>query len=289
MGETSPVTSAGAGSSTSISYSLTTPSPTTSHSTSAIPTSDLSTSSSSQPSAAVSSASTSIIPSGTVHPTSDKASKSNASGNRYSTGALAGSIVGSFLGGCIIAFLVAFLILRRRKRAYSHSEKREQFTSGSLKPPEGPAKSLNKVTESSVSTKYEGISYVSPNAMTSKSFDLSPYVPEPADDTTVCTRIQTFFDQASLHIDNYYARPDSACQLKEEDIIRITDYDSLFLGAPLASLLSRPRTQRTVLTHTLIHTLLQGIRPGNQTRSLLPACYGLDRSPRANDSRTSGM
>jgi hypothetical protein len=124
--------------------------------------------------------------------------------------------------------------------------------------------------------------------MTLKSFDLSPYVPEPADDNTVCMRIQSLFDQAGLHIDNYYSRPDAALRPTQEDNVHIIDFESPFLGTPLVSLLSRPRTQRAVLTHVLIHTLLQSIRPGNQARSILPACYRLDRKTRESESLISG-
>ncbi|KAJ5358971.1 uncharacterized protein N7496_011384 [Penicillium cataractarum] len=231
--------------------------------------------------------STSSTPSGTLRSTSDHASQSSSSGSRYSTGTLAGSIVGSFLGGFIIAFLVAFLLLRRRKRVSNTDETRKHSPSETLGSLEDPSRNLSKNQNSAVSSRYEGISYVSPNVVTWGSFELSPYVPDPADDNTVCMRIQTFFDQASLHIDNYYSRPDSALRPNQEDNVRIGDYESPFLGTPLASLLSNPRTQRTVLTHVLIHSLLQSIRPGNQARSLLPACYRLDQETRENESRIS--
>lgn len=130
---------------------------------------------------------------------------------------------------------------------------------------------------------------MSPNVMTLRSFDLTRYVPEPADDITICMRIQTFFDQAGLHIDNYYSRSALAPRLNQEDTVRINDYDSPFLGASLVPLLSSSRNQRVVLTHILIHTLLQSIRPGNETRSLLPACYSIDWETRENLSLTSGM
>jgi hypothetical protein len=124
--------------------------------------------------------------------------------------------------------------------------------------------------------------------MTLRSFDLTRYVPAPADDTTICMRIQTFFDQAGLHIDNYYSRTDLAPRLSQEDTVRVNNYDSPFLSTPLASLLSSSRNQRVVLTHILIHTLLQSIHPGNETRSLLPACYSIDQKPRENLSLISG-
>lgn len=293
------LTTRGTETSTAVSVSVATTSPTTSSTDAsglATPTSEyptttsttVSSSSSSQPSAPFSSTSTSTIPSGTVRPTSDKASNNNDSGSKYGTGALAGSIVGSFLGGFIIAFLVAFLLLRRRKNGNSHPEKRGSSTPETYVFPGGSDKSHKRVPDFLVSARYEGISYASPNPVTSKFFDLSPYVPEPADDTTVCTRIQTFFDQASLHIDNYYARPDPASRQQEEDIAHISDYDSAFLGTPLVNLLSRPRTQRTVLTHTLVHTLLQGIRPENHPRSLLPARYSLNLDSRTGLSPISG-
>lgn len=289
--------SPGTGSSTSISTSptsSTTTSTTTSSSstttsvTSASSTYTTSTSadlitSSSQSTSATHSSTPGI--SRTPLPTSGPASAAVASGSGFSTGTLAGAIVGSFLGGCIIAFLIAFLLLRRRKRTPSSSKEREYSTSGLSESLSGPSKSLNKVPDSTVSTKYDGISYVTSNV---KSFDLTPYIPASADDTTICMRIQTFFDQAGLHIDNFYSRPDSTIRLNQEDTARISEYDSPFLDTPLASLLSNARTQRTVLTHVLVHNLVQSIHPGTQTRSLLPPCYSLGQDSQGNNTLVSG-
>jgi hypothetical protein len=161
--------------------------------------------------------------------------------------------------------------------------------SGTPESPKDPTDSLSRNPNSSIIAGYKEPSHVSPNFMTLRSFDLTRYVPEPADDTTICMRIQTFFDQAGLHIDNYYSRQDFAPRLSQEDTVRVNDYGSPFLGTQLASLLSSSRNQRVVLTHVLIHNLLQSIRPGNSTRSLLPACYGIDREPRENSPSMSGM
>lgn len=185
----------------------------------------------------------------------------------------------------MIAFLIAFLLLRRRKRTPSSSKEREYPTSGLSESPSGPQKSLNKVPDSTVSTKYDGISYVTFNV---KSFDLTPYIPESADDSTICMRIQTFFDQVGLHIDNFYSRPDSTIRLNQEDTARISEYDSPFLGTSLASLLSNARIKRTVLTHALVHNLVQSIHPGTQTRSLLPPCYSLGQDSQDNKTLVSG-
>ncbi|KAF3396265.1 hypothetical protein F1880_006809 [Penicillium rolfsii] len=231
--------------------------------------------------------STSGITSETASPKLDQASQKNISGKGYSTGALAGSIVGSFLGGLIIAFVIAFLLRRHRKRASTAFEKRQGSLSDTLEYPKDPADSLNKIPNSSVITGHEGISQVSPNVTTLGSFDLTRFVPEPADDATICMRIQTFFDQAGLHIDNYYSRPDFAPRQNQEDIARVNDYGSAFLGKPLATVLSNSRNQRGVLTHVLIYNLLQSIRPGNETRSLLPACYSVDRKHREHLSLDS--
>lgn len=223
--------------------------------------------------------------SGTPFSTSDPTSPAVASGGRFGTGTLAGAIVGSFLGGCIIAFLIAFLLLRRRKRTPGSSTEREYSKSGLSESLSGPDKSLNKVPGSTVNTKFDGISNVTSNV---EPFDLNPYIPESADDATICMRIQTFFDQVSLHIDNFYSRPDSTIRLNQEDKARIGEYDSPFLGTPLISLLSNARTQRTVLTHALVHSLVQRIHPGTQTQSLLPPCYSLGQNSQDNKTLVSG-
>ncbi|KAJ9481089.1 hypothetical protein VN97_g12414, partial [Penicillium thymicola] len=64
-------------------------------------------------------------------------------------------------------------------------------------------------------------------------------------------RIQSLFDQAGLHVENYYSRTASNPPLTQDLLARLSHYDSAYLPASLITMLSRPRSQRAVLTHAL--------------------------------------
>ncbi|KAJ5726653.1 uncharacterized protein N7483_008010 [Penicillium malachiteum] len=183
----------------------------------------------------------------------------NTSNKGFSTGALAGGIVGAFVGGCLIAFVIASLLFRKRK----------------------PGNSAGAGSYGSASAAEGGkpvVSYATKNGtVASESFGpatvTAAFVPESADDGTVSNKIESLFDQISLHIDNYYVRLASNPLLTTEEKESLSRYNSPFVPESLASLLSVGKPQRAALTHALAYALLEAIRPASDAGSLLPACF----------------
>jgi hypothetical protein len=149
--------------------------------------------------------------------------------------------------------------------------------------PKQPAQIQSRIFGATAATSHDKHTHIPP-AIESQRFDLASYIPSPVDDNTVSTKIQTLYDQASLHIDNYYSHTNLALGLTPDVVACMNKFDSPFLPSPLAILLSNPRSKRAALTHTLVRALLQGIQPGSQTCSLLPPCYTMSR----NKQETSG-
>ncbi|KAF7590808.1 hypothetical protein BBP40_002330 [Aspergillus hancockii] len=186
-----------------------------------------------------------------------------------SGGGLAGAIVGSIVGTFILTLLGAFVFFRRRRQNKSRAE-----TTGLASPDtsKGPGQIYSQPIHSSLpSVKGAQLPHLIP--VGAQYLSLSSYIPQPADDGTVSSRIQTLFDQASLHVDNYYSSNPTRLRSSQDAVAGIDNYDSAFLPAPLAIILSNSRGQRAVITHVLVRTLLQAIQPGRPTESLLPAPY----------------
>ncbi|KAJ5655125.1 hypothetical protein N7490_002128 [Penicillium lividum] len=197
-----------------------------------------------------------------------QSSLQHATHSKISPGALAGAIVGAFAGGCILAFLMACFWLRDRKKSPPPSVKETSSVLDSSILPKGPKQSTKNVPNGDLQNREASI--IGPTPL-----DLSPFVAEAADDSTVCSRVQTFFDQVGLHVDNYYSRPESHRRLMPEMVAQINEYDSSLFGTSLATLLSVCRSQRAIITHTLVHAILLAIQPKSYGASLLPACYRL--------------
>ncbi|KAE8141240.1 hypothetical protein BDV38DRAFT_237620 [Aspergillus pseudotamarii] len=186
-----------------------------------------------------------------------------------SDGGLAGAIVGSILGTFIFTLLGAFLFFRRGRQNKSHSE-RTLVTSPDIT--KGLEQTYSHPIQSSLlSTNGTQASHSVP--VGAQYLNLSAYIPQPADDGTVSSRIQTLFDQASLHVDNYYSTRLTKLELSQDVTHSIEHYDSTFLPAPLTTMLSNSRAKRSVLTHVLVRKLLQAIQPGNEPECLLPVLY----------------
>lgn len=219
------------------------------------------------PASSTPSASATTRTSATSATTSQKSHPSSG----ISNGALAGAIVGSVVGTATLTLLAAFLYFRSiRKRHLAAAPGDPSSNSPDMSSPQeqiavkayGPVASSQKERPPLASA-----------TRGSQFFDLSAYVPIPADDNTVCTRIQTLFDQASLHVDNYYAQSPAIARLAPDAVNRINHFGSPYLAAPPAAMLSRRAVQRALITHVLVWALLQDIQPGSQAGSLLPQLY----------------
>ncbi|KAJ5218401.1 uncharacterized protein N7498_000500 [Penicillium cinerascens] len=200
----------------------------------------------------------------------------------YSGGTLAGAIVGSIAGTCLLALLAFLYLRRRRERNHSPEMTRTSFAVTSDTPKQSGQIHSHFLGHTVASTQENPSPPISP--VIGSSFDLSSYIPAPADDNAVCTRIQTLFDQASLHIDNYYSYSNPSLRLTQDALACTIQYDSPFLPSLLATILSNPRAQRPALTHVLVRALLEATQPGSRGVSLLPSCYKL--SPQQQETST---
>lgn len=191
------------------------------------------------------------------------------------------------MAGTFLLALLAFFYLRhRRKRIYPDGMDQSSIAV-TTETPKQPAQIQSHFLGANPAASHEKHTPFPP-AIGSQLFDLASYIPSPADDNTVCTRIQTLFDQASLHIDNYYSHINPALQLTPDVVACMKKLDSPLLPSPLATLLSNPRAQRAALTHALVRALLQAIQPGNQTGSLLPPCYTMSSKEQETNGVDSG-
>ncbi|PYI24011.1 hypothetical protein BO99DRAFT_398580 [Aspergillus violaceofuscus CBS 115571] len=185
-----------------------------------------------------------------------------SSGHGASGGALAGAVVGSIAGTAIIALLAAWLFFRSRRNAPRRAS--------NLQSPDREGIELAKLP-ATVRTRPIPASFAL-GAEQSSSLDLTPFIPPPADDQTVSSRIQALFDHISLHLDNYYS-PDSdnSTQSHASEIQEMVRYDLPFLSGPLAATLANRHARRATLTKILVRTLLEAIQPGG---SLYPPFQG---------------
>ncbi|RAK78936.1 uncharacterized protein BO72DRAFT_446694 [Aspergillus fijiensis CBS 313.89] len=176
-----------------------------------------------------------------------------SSGHGVSSGALAGAVVGSIAGTAIIALLAAWLFFRSRRDPPRRAS--------NLQSPDRQGVELAK-SSATVQTRPIPASFAA-GAEQSLSLDLAPFIPPPADDQTVSSRIQILFDHISLHVDNYYA-PDSgdSAQPHAPEIQEVVRYNSPFISGPLAATLANRRVRRAALTHVLARTLLEAIQAG---------------------------
>ncbi|KAJ5930552.1 hypothetical protein N7466_006045 [Penicillium verhagenii] len=236
-------------------------------------------------SGAINSTNVASITSSSAIPTHTNGTTTHISSAKHiSTGALAGGIVGAFAGGCILAFILAFLLLRKRKPSQYPPAKNEDAGVISSVTPKGATQRVSHVRDASFAASQAGNpSYLKPFAAGAGTFDLAPFIAEAADDSTVSTRVQTLFDQVSLHVDNYYSTSGQQRRLTPEAVAQINQYDSGVFDTSLATVLSNSRPQRPILTHTLLYAVMRAIQPQAQG-SLLPACYRL--GPQANGRDT---
>ncbi|KAL4997405.1 hypothetical protein BDV10DRAFT_201865 [Aspergillus recurvatus] len=193
----------------------------------------------------------------------------SSNGNGISKGALAGAIVGSIIGTALLALSLAYLLFRRRRN----------------QPPKKLVISSDMPLRSSQSP-YTHSEKSAPGS----GFDLAAVTPQPADDATVRARILTLFDQAALHVDNYYAPASSPAHLPEDAVAQLETYNSVYLPEPIERMLGQKSVQRLVITHALVYALLRAIRPkidGGRRRGgeLLPKIFAAQ--PDISHSSTS--
>jgi hypothetical protein len=204
--------------------------------------------------------------------TAATSSHKSSSGGQYGTGALAGGIVGAFVGGCLLAFLIAFLFFRKRRQREPSAEVTENPYRTPDNATKGPTAVSGQLLNHSTISYTTKDAFDTPDGFAATTFKI-PSIPPPADDQTVSTKIESLFDQISLHIDNYYVRLDASPSIPAAKVDDIGHYDSSLLPGSLVSFLCKGKTQRAALTHALAYRLLEAIRPGSSSESLLPPCF----------------
>lgn len=216
---------------------------------------------------------------------------------RYSAGALAGAIVGSIVGTAILTFLVAFLFFRRRHSAGSSHQQGHPHSQATSSYPQGSGPRSNPTPKAdgglfksaSVVTEKGGrpVGGAAVPVLTAASL-VDRYIERPADDAEVIRQVKSLFDNVTLHVENYYSFNSRSAVSNSTLLSR---YDSPFLPAPVASLLSNSNRVNSVIKHCLVRTLLTEILPPNPALSLqsnggslLPQLYGVYTSPQGCDA-----
>ncbi|KAJ5573621.1 uncharacterized protein N7459_008048 [Penicillium hispanicum] len=195
-------------------------------------------------------------------------------------GALAGAVVASVLGTAILCLFTSFLYFRHKRNqsnigAHGEEAKGEVFErtrSGG----HGNGSSHHSVPMG----RYTSLQRASGHQQF-PIINIAEYATAPVDDDTVASRLLTVFDQASLHVENFYA-PAASPAWTPNTATLIAPYQSPHLPAPLENLLSTPKNQRAILTHTLIRTLSLAMQPGCEGDSLLPPAYASSPRPQAS-------
>ncbi|PYH67807.1 uncharacterized protein BO88DRAFT_464533 [Aspergillus vadensis CBS 113365] len=209
--------------------------------------------------------SASVIHSSSSTPTSTSSTLPSHS-NGVSKGALAGALVGSIAGTALLAIIGAALFFRRKRGTPQSSSSGDSDRDGvDLVKPRARVQALSSHSP------------LSPTGGQNSLPDLIPFIPQPADDQSVSTRIQTLFDHIGLHVDNYYvpARHENVSPTPEE-AIRIESYASSSLSGSLTTALASRRGRRPVLNHVLARTILQTIQPGGSLYPPFMESHGLE-------------
>ncbi|EED18795.1 hypothetical protein TSTA_125120 [Talaromyces stipitatus ATCC 10500] len=218
-----------------------------------------------------------VVPATTNLPDPNIGSTTPGRGKGLSNGTLAGAIVGSIAGTALLVFLAAWLFFRKSQNTRSGFRRYEggEYTTAAMeKAGRSDHPDQNRLPSAELKATGANDQIFSGNTgekwlLTSS---LSRYIPEPASDETVVKHALTFFDQASLHVDNYYSQTLSVSSLLSSGkTSQISDFGTPYLPGSLTSLLENSTTRRLIITHTLVHSLLQAIQPHSAAReSLLP-------------------
>lgn len=198
--------------------------------------------------------------------------------------ALAGAVIGSVLGTAILCLLISFLYFRHTRNQRNVREFEETKS--------GMDKNRHSARYSNGSAGIPMGQYAPPHKASGYSqfpnIDLARYTPEPVDDNTVSTRLLTIFDQASLHVENFYS-PTASPALASTTAAKTAQFQSPYLPGPLEDLLSTPRNQRALLTHVLVRALLSATQPGSGAQTLLPPALASAPQPPASYSSQGSL
>ncbi|EFE29464.1 uncharacterized protein ARB_03671 [Trichophyton benhamiae CBS 112371] len=180
----------------------------------------------------------------------------------FSTGILAGAIGGSIVGSTLLTLIAAYLFFGRRKSRGGNNLEGRQTRE--------PLVDKNYDIETACSREHfsSNVPFAgnTDKTNTAGSLDLhaeksglGSYIPTPADDKTVESRILTVFDHLALHVENYYTSS-SPSNFESEHLSQcvamLSSYNSPFLPAPVVSLLSQSNDREPIIKHCLVQSLI---------------------------------
>ncbi|KAH0173610.1 hypothetical protein KCU67_g1192, partial [Aureobasidium melanogenum] len=200
-----------------------------------------------------------------AHSTSSGMLKSTSTGNgtlkspnQHSTtnvGTMAGAAVGAAVGAAILAFVVTYLLMRSRLSAKKRTNASHVFT------PDDSTYAMNKghFSESVVESK-DGSGH------------WMRHLPQPADDVSIITTIETICQQIELHIDNFYSNTERPLDsISKRPRALLTEIDTGLVRPPLSEAMMRYLDKTTLIKQTLAHMILSNITiEDGSPGSLLP-------------------
>ncbi|EMC95982.1 hypothetical protein BAUCODRAFT_511620 [Baudoinia panamericana UAMH 10762] len=197
--------------------------------------------------------STSTLTSTSVASSSNATHSGSSSGSGVTTGALAGGIVGAALGAAVLTFLLTSLIWLNRTKSLEKSYRRSHRAERTL--PRALGEKSN-----------------SPEDPNQPSWEF--FLPQPADDETVRSAVKALFDEAMLHVENFYSRRTAHLSPEMVDHLALMQTASPELSGP--ALMSKPRSAWPGIKHCLAYMLAEAVDPTSSPAvSLLPLGWTL--------------
>ncbi|KAG9515451.1 hypothetical protein KCV07_g7407, partial [Aureobasidium melanogenum] len=175
--------------------------------------------------------------------------------SKTNVGTMAGAAVGAAVGAAILAFVVTYLLMRSRLSAKKRTKASHVLT------PDDSTYAMNK-------------GYFSESVVESKcgSGDWMRHLPQPADDVSIITTIETICQQIELHIDNFYSNTERPLDsISKRPRALLTEIDTGLVRPPLSEAMMRYRNKTTLIKQALAHMILSNITiEDGSPGSLLP-------------------
>jgi hypothetical protein len=170
-------------------------------------------------------------------------------------GAIAGAAVGAAAGAAILAAILTYLLMRSRLSA----KKRTNDTN--ISTPNDSTYEMNK-------------GYFSESVVESKdgSGDWTRHLPQPADDISIVTTIETICQQIELHVDNFYSNTEPPQDsISERTRALLHEIDTGLVPPPLSEAMMEYKFKKTLVKQALAYLILSNITiEDGSPGSLLP-------------------
>lgn len=169
-------------------------------------------------------------------------------------GAIAGAAVGAAAGAAILAAILTYLLMRSRLFA----KKRTNDTD--ITPNDSPYE-MNK-------------GYFSESVVESKdgSENWIRHLPQPADDVSIVTTLETICQQIELHVDNFYSNTEPPLSsISERTRVSILEIDTGLVSPSLSEAMIEYRFKKMLVKQALAYLILSNITiEDGSPGSLLP-------------------